>query len=209
MSPTADSPTTGTTRRGPREDRGILAERILTRGRRSFAENGYAGTSLRGVARDAGVDARLVAYYFETKLGLLEACLVPPPDFLEAIARVSTTPLHDRGAALVRNQLRAWEDPDTAAVLRSIILIAAHEPRALDRLQMVFRGGMIGAVAASLTDEERLIRAGLVASQLVGLAMTRYVWRIEPLTTLPADDVVALIGPTVQRYLSGPLRSRR
>jgi hypothetical protein len=64
---------------------------------------------------------------------------------------------------------------------------------------------MIGAVAASLDDAERLVRGGLVASQLVGLSMTRYVWRLEPIRRLPDDDVVGLIGPTIQRYLTGRL----
>jgi hypothetical protein len=96
-------------------------------------------------------------------------------------------------------------NPPTATVLRSIILTAAHEPVALERLQQVFRNSMIGAVAASLADDERLVRGGLVASQLVGLSMTRYVWRLEPIRRLTDEDVVSLIGPTIQRYLTGRL----
>jgi hypothetical protein len=60
-------------------------------------------------------------------------------------------------------------------------------------------------VAESLDDDERLVRGGLVASQLVGLSMTRYVWRLEPIWRLPDEDVVSLIGPTIQRYLTGRL----
>jgi AcrR family transcriptional regulator len=192
-------------RRGPTEDRGVAVDRIVHVARASFAENGWAGTSLRAVARDAGVDPRLIAYYFTDKSALLEACLQPPPGYLEGIAAVLQTPLRRRGPALVRNMLAAWNDPPTAAVLRSIILTAAHEPIALERLQMVFRNSMIGAVAASLDDAERLVRGGLVASQLVGLSMTRYVWRLEPIRRLPDEDVVGLIGPTIQRYLTGRL----
>jgi hypothetical protein len=101
--------------------------------------------------------------------------------------------------------LTAWNNPATATVLRSIILTAAHEPVALERLQQVFRNSMIGAVAESLDDNERLVRGGLVASQLVGLSMTRYVWRLEPIRRLPDEDVISLIGPTIQRYLTGRL----
>jgi AcrR family transcriptional regulator len=180
-------------------------DRIVTVARASFAESGWAGTSLRAVARDAGVDARLIAYYFADKSALLEACLQPPAGYLEGIAAVLRTPLRRRGAALVRNLLGAWSNPPTATVLRSIILTAAHEPVALERLQQVFRNSMIGAVAASLDDDERLVRGGLVASQLVGLSMTRYVWRLEPIWRLPDEDVIRLIGPTVQRYLTGRL----
>ena len=180
-------------------------ERIVVVARESFAQHGWAGTSLRAVARDAGVDSRLVTYYFRDKSTLLDACLVPPSGYLERIADVVRTPIRKRGAALVQGLLTAWDDPDSAAVLRSIVLTAAHEPVALQRLQQTFRNSMVGAVAASLDDDERLLRAGLVSTQLVGLSMTRYVWQLEPMKTLPGAAIVRLIGPTVQRYLSGPL----
>lgn len=195
--------------RGPRADRGALAERILAGARRAFAEAGYAGTSLSSIARDAGVDPRLVAYYFTDKPTLFDACLVPPPGFIEGITAVVRTPLRRRGAAIVRYQLAAWDDGERAPILRSILLTAAHEERALRRLQDVYRTGIIGAVAASLDADERLVRAGLVATQLLGLAMTRFVWRIEPIASLAGEDVVALVGPTVQRYLTGRLRDGR
>jgi AcrR family transcriptional regulator len=194
-----------TGRRGPSEDRGVLMERIVTVARASFAEHGWAGTSMRAVARDAAVDSRLVTYYFKDKSALLQACLQPPPGYLEGIAAVMHTPLRRRGAALVLTLLTAWNNPPMATVLRSIILTASHEPVALQRLQQMFRNSMIGAVADSLDDDERLVRAGLVASQLVGLSMTRYVWRLEPIARLPDEDVVRLIGPTIQRYLNGRL----
>lgn len=206
--PSTETTMPQTGRRGPAEDRGVLMERIVAVARASFAEHGWAGTSLRGVARDAGVDARLVSYYFRDKSGLLQACLRPPPGYLERIAAVAQTPLRRRGAALVETLLTAWNLPSSAEVLRSIILTAAHEPVALERLRVVFRDHMIGAVARSLADDERLVRAGLVASQLVGLSVTRYIWRLEPLAGLPDDDVVRLIGPTIQRYLVGPLPGR-
>jgi len=180
-------------------------DRIVTVARASFAEHGWAGTSLRAVARDAQVDSRLVSYYFRTKSALLEACLRPPAGYLERIALVASSPLPQRGAALVRVLLAAWNDPHMAGVLRSIVLTAAHEPVALERLGQVFRESMIGAVARSLDDDERELRAGLVASQLVGLAMTRYVWRLPPIADLPDDMVVALIGPTIRNYLIGGL----
>lgn len=192
-------------RRGPSQERGVVVDRIVAVARASFAEHGWAGTSLRAVARDAQVDPRLVSYYFRSKSALLEASLRPPPGYLERIAVVAGSPLPQRGAALVRVLLTAWNDPHMAGVLRSIILTAAHEPVALERLSQVFRESMIGAVARALDDDERQLRAGLVASQLVGLALTRYVWRLPPIADLPDDAVVALIGPSIQNYLTGRL----
>ena len=77
--------------------------------------------------------------------------------------------------------------------------------RAVARLRAMLHDSMVTAVAESLDDEQRLVHAGLACTQIVGLFMTRYVWQIEPIASLPADDVVRLIGPTVQRYLSGSL----
>lgn len=204
------------TRRGPTEERGVTVERIVAAARDSFAEQGWAGTSLRGVARAAGVDARLVSYYFADKTALLQACLQPPAGFAERVAAAASAPLARRGIALLEAMLANWNDPASAVVLRSVILTAAHEPLALRALQAVFRHALIGAVAGSLDDDtgggsgdldggERTLRAGLVASQIVGLFMTRYVWRIPPLSELPDAQIVRLVGPTVQRYLEGPL----
>ena len=56
-----------------------------------------------------------------------------------------------------------------------------------------------------LDPAEAITRASLVASQMAGLIMMRYIVRIEPMASMPAETVVALIGPTIQRYLTGPL----
>jgi hypothetical protein len=87
----------------------------------------------------------------------------------------------------------------------SILLTAAHEPRTREKLRAVVTGTILPSVAERLDDEERSLRASLVGSQVIGLIMIRYVWRIEPLASLPDDELVAVVGPTIQRYLSGRL----
>jgi AcrR family transcriptional regulator len=191
--------------RGPRDDRGVVATQILRAARAAFAAQGYAATSLRSVARDAGVDPALVTYYFQSKNGLLDAALVPPRDWVEAIAAAAASPIRTRGAALVRVMVTAWEQPDTEEFLRSTILAAAHEPIARERLAANFAVHILGAVSSRLQDEERSLRASLAASQIVGLAMVRYVWQVGAIATIPADQVVSLIAPTVQRYLNGKI----
>src|SRR6201985_2003517 len=79
--------------RGPRDERGVVAARILSVARASFAARGYAGTTLRSVGREADVDPALVTYYFRDKPGLLDAALVPPRDWTEAIAGAAATPI--------------------------------------------------------------------------------------------------------------------
>ncbi len=192
-------------RRGPRGRRGEVADRILSAARTSFAAHGYAGTRLREVAVAAGVDPSLVSYYFSDKTGLLAAALEPPVGMTATAAAAAATPIRRRGRALVDALLSQWEDPSTAEVLRSIILTAAHEPVAMQRLRQVFQTSLLAAVADNLENEERTVRAGLVASQMIGLAMARYVWQVGALHQLPSEDVVRYVAPTVQRYLSGRL----
>jgi AcrR family transcriptional regulator len=191
--------------RGPRDDRGVVSAQILRAARAAFAAHGYAATSLRSVARDAGVDPALVTYYFKSKIGLLDAALVPPPGWGEAISTAAASPIRTRGAALVRTMVTAWEQPDTEEFLRSTILAAAHEPIARQRLAVNFAVHILDAVSSRLDDEERLLRASLAASQIVGLAMMRYVWQVGALAMISDDQVVAVIAPTVQRYLNGKI----
>ncbi|MEU1997273.1 TetR family transcriptional regulator [Nocardia gamkensis] len=191
--------------RGPRGERGAQADRILTAARKSFAERGYNGTSLRSVAQAADVDPTLVNYYFTNKTGLLKAALEPPEAFGAGIAEAARVPLEQRGRAFVAAALRMWDDPGTAEVLRSIILAASHEPFAMERLRSVFSALVSQVVSASLPDDEAAVRADLVSTQIVGLAMTRYVWAIDRIADIPSEQVVRLIAPTVQHYLTGAL----
>ncbi|MGV9614072.1 TetR/AcrR family transcriptional regulator [Nocardia xishanensis] len=191
--------------RGPRGERGAQADRILTVARKSFAERGYNGTSLRAVAQAADVDPTLVNYYFSNKPGLLKAALEPPEAFGAGIAEAARAPLEERGRAFVEAALRMWDDPATAEVLRSIVLAASHEPFAMERLRAVFSALVLQVVSASLPSDEAELRADLVSTQIVGLAMTRYVWALDRIADIPSEQVIRLVAPTVQHYLTGPL----
>ncbi len=191
--------------RGPREDRGVVVARIVKAARTSFAENGWAGTSMRAVARDADVDPSLVHYYFKSKEDLLDACTMPPEGFLEAVQSTATAPIDERGEIIVRTAMRLWSHPEVGEILRSIVLTAAHEPRTLEKLRATVTASVIGAISAEIPGEARMVRASYVSTQIIGLALVRYIWRLEPMASLPDEDVVAVVGPTVQRYLNGEL----
>lgn len=192
-------------RHGPRDERGVLAARILQQARGSFAEHGYAGTTVRAIARAADVDPALVYHYYDSKEGLLEAATTPPQSFLEAIAAAWQTPQEQLADQLVRRMLSNWENPDHGPVLRAIVQIAGHEPATREKLRAMIERSMMGPAAQALGEPERLTRSGLIASQLMGLALMRYVWKIEPIATMSDDDLVAAIGPTVQRYMDGDI----
>lgn len=192
--------------RGPSDERGVMLARITEAARASFAENGWAGTTMRGVARAAGVDPALVHYYFSSKEELLDSSTMPPPQWIAAIQRANSSPLGARGEAIVRHFVWSWSQPEIRDVLSSILMTAAHEPRTREKLRAFIIASLLPAVADQLDDGERLLRASLVASHVLGVTMMRWVWEIEPLTSLPEEDLVALVGPTLQRYLSGSLR---
>jgi AcrR family transcriptional regulator len=191
--------------RGPRGDRGETLAQIQRAARASFATRGWEGTSLRAIAREVGVDPALVHYYFSSKEELLDAVTTPPEEWLESIRATSATPLRDRGEEIVRNVIWTWQQPEIREVLESTILTASHEPRTREKLRGFVTMSLLPAVAQRIEGEERLVRASLIGSQVLGLVMLRYVWRIEPIASLPDDALVALVAPTIQRYLSGRL----
>lgn len=188
---------------GPRDERGVLAARILVKARASFAEHGYAGTTVRAVARAAGVDPALVYHYYESKENLLDAATTPPRSFLEQIAAAWQTPFAELGEQLVRQMLRNWQNPEHGPVLRAVLQIAGNEPATREKLRLIIERSIMGPSAQALREDERLLRSGLIAGQLMGLAFMRFIWKIEPLASMADDDLVAAVAPTIQRYLDG------
>lgn len=121
------------------------------------------------------------------------------------MAAAAGQPMERRGHAFLQASLDLWEDPVSAEILRSIILTAAQEPAALQRLRQLFSELVLAVVSHSLPDIERNLRASLIATQIVGMVMNRYIWQIGTIATLPADSVTDLLAPTIQHYLTGPL----
>jgi AcrR family transcriptional regulator len=191
--------------RGPRDDRGVTLARIEAAARASFAERGWAGTTLRGIAREVDVDPALVHYYFSSKEELLDAVTNPPPEWLAAIQATNSTPVRGRAEAIARNFCWTWAQPQIREVLSSILQTAAHEPRTREKVRALVTASLLPALAERLDDRERLVRASLIGSQLVGVAMLRYILQVEPLASLPDEDLVRLLAPTIQRYLTGRL----
>jgi AcrR family transcriptional regulator len=199
------SPTKKAPKPGPRDEKGVLAARILSAARESFAENGMAGTTVRAVARSADVDPALVYHYYGSKDGLLDACTTPPAEFLERVARIWASPRHELGARLVQNLLDNWSDERYSPIFRSVLLIAAHDAPTKEKLRNVIEVSLMGPALSDLDESERSHRAGLVATQLMGLAFMRYVWAVDPIASMSAVDVVAAIAPNVQRYIDGAM----
>ena len=191
---------------GPRDERGVLAARILAAAREAFAETGWAGTTIRAVARAADVDPALVYHYFGSKDGLLDAATNPPQRWLENVAKTWTTPVDELGAALLRLMLAAWADDEIGPVLRAVLQTAAHEPSTREKLRSVVESSLMGVSQLGADEHDRLLRSGLISSQIMGLAMMRYIWKIEPVASMTDDEVVAAVAPNLQHYIEGEIR---
>ena len=174
---------------GPRDERGVLSARILAAARDEFAQQGWAGTTLRAVARAADVDPALVYHYFGSKEGLLDAATNPPQKWLDSIAKVWTTPVDQLGTALITLLLASWADDEIGPTLRAILQTAAHEPSTREKLRRVVEGSLMGVSELGSDERDRLTRSGLVSSQMMGFALMRYVWKIEPVASMPDDEV--------------------
>ncbi|BBX07399.1 TetR family transcriptional regulator [Mycolicibacterium aichiense] len=190
---------------GPRDEKGVLAGRIVGAARDEFAQHGSAGTTIRAVARAADVDPALVYHYFGSKEGLLDAATNPPQRWLESVAHTWTTPVPRLGTALLRLMLGAWADDEIGPVLRAVLQTAAHEPSTREKLRRVVEGQLMGVSQLGADEGDRLKRSGLISSQIMGLAMMRYVWRIEPLASMSDDEIVTAVAPNLQRYVDGDL----
>ena len=177
---------------------------MLAAARAAFAERGYDGASIRAIATAAGVDPALVHHYFGTKDALFLAAVEAPADPDDFLPAVLAAPPEALGAAVVRMVLHVWDGPARPGILALVRSAVNHEWSARLLREFVL-ARIIRRVIGTLDMPvaEREARGALVASQLIGLVMTRYVLKLEPLASAGPDDVVAAVGPTVQRYLTG------
>ncbi len=178
---------------------------ILTAARRSFADKGFAGTTIRGVAGDAGVDPALVHHYFGAKDDLFLAALEIPVDPRTLVPSVFDEGVEAAGERLVRLFLSVWDDPHTRLPLVALVRSSLVQEGPESLLQQGMLRMVLAPLRAVLPPDEADRRVQLVISQLAGLVVTRYLLELEPLASMPAEDLVTAVAPTLQRYLDGPL----
>jgi AcrR family transcriptional regulator len=199
------SPAKTTGRRGRRHGEPVSRDVVLAAAKRRFAAEGYEKTTLRAIAGDAHVDASMVLYLFGSKEELFRESLrlIIDPDVLVAALTGGPDDEPDIGTRMVRTYLNIWEEPDTAASMRAMLQSATSNTDAHDAFRGFMQSYVLSAVSGVLGGgEQARLRALLAATSLVGTAMLRYIIEVPPLVTLPVDDVVRLIAPTVTRYLT-------
>jgi AcrR family transcriptional regulator len=181
-------------------------EAILEVARRLFSDKGFDATTVRAIASEAGVDPAMIHHYFRTKEELFRQSLAIPFDPTVEIPKIVAEGAEHAGANLVRLFVRIWDSPlggAGAALIRS----AMSNEWTARMLREFLTTQILRKVTAELKLDpaEAPLRASLVATQLAGLAMMRYIIKLEPMASLPVEDLVRAVGPNVQRYITGSL----
>jgi len=170
---------------------------ILAAARERFGRAGFQGATIRAIAADAGVDPAMVMRYYGNKDKLFAAAAefnLRFPDFAAA----------DRaqvGRSVVRHFLERWEGDEALVIL---LRSSATNGEAAQRMQEVFWTQLQPLAATLVPAEESGVRAGLIATQILGMALCRFVLRLPPVVEMTREEIVEWLGPTIQRYLEAP-----
>jgi AcrR family transcriptional regulator len=195
----------GRARTGRRPGASDTRQRILGAARTSFGEVGFEGTTIRGVAAAAGVDPALVHHYFGTKQRLFVAAMEFPAEVALLPARLGTGPPGEVAERLLRFVLDQWESPELRPLIVGLVRSAATDPTAAAMLRGLLVEGPFRALADTIGSPDAALRTVLAGTQMVGLAMARYVLQVEPLASADHEQLVRAVAPTIERYLAGDL----
>lgn len=175
-------------------------EDILAAARSQFGRHGYTGATIRGIAAEAGVNPALVHHFFGSKEQVFIAALNVPIDPSAVIDLITQGPRDQIGERIIRLFLGLWSAPDTRQTFFALVRSVAGNEQVASLIRQFLEHTIVGPVSAAL-DLPPLRLTG-AASQGIGLAMARYVIRVEPLASATDDEVVALVAPALQHYFT-------
>lgn len=191
----------GRPRRGERDD---TRQVILSAAVEEFGELGYDAATIRGIAGRANVDAALIHHYFGTKADLFGATVDAPMRPDREVPLLLDGPRDQLGERIVRYVLESWEEPATRKRGTLIMRAAIGNRLTAPLLAGFLSRELLSRIADSLEAEDATLRASLVASQIAGLIVTRYILELPALRDASVDELVTRVGATVQRYLVDP-----
>jgi len=204
--PFPDPPAPGARRRaGRRPGSGSSREKILEVARLAFPANGYAGTSLRGIARDAGVDPSLIVQFFGSKAGLFAAVVEWPFDASQIATQIQEVPVERVGEYVARVFISRWDRDEHRNPIISLIHAALADPAAAAMLREFITINLTLPMVDRMGADRPQFRAALLASQLLGFGLSRYALAFDALSSAPSEDLVAALGATLQHTCTTPL----
>jgi AcrR family transcriptional regulator len=169
---------------------------ILAAAREQFAASGYQAATIRSIATAAQIDPAMVMRYFGNKEKLFTAAA----EFDLRLPDLGAVPRQETGSALVAHFLDRWEGDET---LMALLRTAVTNEAAAARLQEIFATQLAPLIARLCGEPHNAAatRAGLIATQILGLALCRYVLKLPPVVGLKRAEIVRRVGVTVQAYL--------
>ncbi|MGH2499648.1 MAG: TetR family transcriptional regulator [Candidatus Limnocylindria bacterium] len=191
-------------RTGRRPGRSGTREKILEAARSQFTRHGYDRATIRAIAAAARVDPALVLHYFGAKEGVFLAAMELPADPARFVPMLVAPGLDGIGERMVRFYIETWDSPEGASLI-GLLRSAVSNEKAAAMLREFLERAVLGRLALALTIDHPKLRGSLAGSQLMGLAMMRYVVRLEPFASAGADELARWAGPAVQRCFTGEL----
>ncbi|AEF42042.1 TetR/AcrR family transcriptional regulator [Hoyosella subflava] len=179
-------------------------ETIVSAARAMFAKHGFDKASVRKIAAEAGVDPALINHHFGSKQKLFVAAMRAPVNPVEVVQRLAAEGPDKLGFRIAETFVSVWDSPAGSGLAQAMRGALAQDGMTVAMREFVTHQ-ILPAIASALDAPapEKRVRASLVASQLIGLAVTRYILRIEPLASASPEAVVGSIGPVLQGYLTG------
>jgi AcrR family transcriptional regulator len=177
-------------------------QRVLQVARELFGQNGYSGTTVRAIATAAGVDPAMVFYFFGTKQGLFSAVIDMSGNVPPAIESIFAGSLDTIGERIVRTLVENLDKSDRTPLVM-LTRSAPTDPQSEALLREFIDREITDRLAALLDTPDAALRAGMVNVQILGLAVARYIVRIEPIASLSVDELATMFGPLVQHCLTG------
>jgi AcrR family transcriptional regulator len=176
---------------------------ILSAARSEFATRGFHGATIRGIAGEAGVDPALVHHYFGPKEDLFAASIELPVRPREVADVIVAGGIENAGRNVTTLFFTIWENPSTRDPLLALLRGAFTTEQGAEVLREFFGNAMMGLVAPHLDGPDPQLRISLAMAQLVGVAVLRYVVGFSTLQRVPVDDLVDVLSPRIQEYLTG------
>jgi AcrR family transcriptional regulator len=178
-----------------------VRDAVLDSARAAFHAKGYVRTTLRGVANAAGVAPEVVSRYWDSKDRLFAAAMKLPFDPATAVPELVAPGLDGAGERLTRLTLDTLADEESRDDLIALFRAGASTSKAANGLRAFFEESIVDRLARTIGVPDARLRVGLISSYLVGITITRFVTKLEPLASMPEDDLVRIVSPTVQAWL--------
>ncbi|MFF9410309.1 TetR family transcriptional regulator [Streptomyces anandii] len=202
--------TNKTSQRGRRPGKPDTRRVILDAARRRFLEDGYHAVTMRSIADEAEVDLALLSYYFGSKKGLFGAALALSANPAELAAQLlSEGDLDTFPERALRRLITAWDAPESGDALLAMLRNAAQDDSVAALVKEALEGEIVSRLADVLGGRHASGRAAACAAVLAGLIFTRYLLKLEPISSMDREELIRLFSPQLRLAIGMPTHRRR